>query len=49
MKSQISVVFHNLKNYDSHVVIQELGKFSLKVNVIPNALEQCMSSVSITS
>ena len=30
------VVLHNLKHYDSHLIMQELGKFNLKVNVIPN-------------
>ena len=38
-----SVVFHNLKNYDLHLIMQELGKFSLKINVIPNGLEKYMS------
>ena len=42
------VVFHNLKNYDSHLIIQELGKFSLKINVITNGLEKYMT-LSINS
>ena len=37
------VVLHNLKNYDSHIIIQELGKFNLKINVIPNGLDKYMS------
>ena len=36
-------VFHNLKNYDSHLIMQELGKFNLKIIVIPNGLEKYMS------
>ena len=40
---KIPVVFHNLKNYDSHFIMQELGKFNLKINVIPNGLEKYMS------
>ena len=35
---QIPVEFHNLKNYHSHFIMQELGKFSLKINVIPDGL-----------
>ena len=34
------VVFHNLKNYDSYLIMQELDKFNLKINVIPNELEK---------
>ena len=26
------VICHNLKKYDSHVIMQELGKFNLKIN-----------------
>ena len=37
---KILVVFQNLRNYDSHLIMQELGKFSLKINVIPNGLEK---------
>ena len=36
-------VFHNLKNYDSHLIMQELGKFNLKIIVIPNGSEKYMS------
>ena len=32
--------FHNLKNYDAHLIIQELGKFHFKINSIPNRLEK---------
>ena len=30
LNHKISVVFHNLENYDSHLIMQELGKFNLK-------------------
>ena len=43
MNRQIPAVFHNLKIYDSHLNMQELGKFNLKINVIPNGLEKYMS------
>ena len=36
LNHKIPVVFHNLKNYGSHLIMQELGKFNLKTNVIPN-------------
>ena len=34
------VVFLNLKNYDSHLIMVDLGKFNLKINVMPNGLEK---------
>ena len=37
------VIFHNLKNYDSHLIMQELDKFNLKTNVIPNELKKYTS------
>ena len=30
LNRKISVVFNNLKNYYSHLIMQELGKFNLK-------------------
>ena len=39
---KIPIVFHNLKNYDSHLIMKELGKFNFKINVIPNELEKYM-------
>ena len=43
LNHKIPVVFHNLKDYDSHLIMQELGKFNLKINVIPNGLEKYIS------
>ena len=37
---EIPVMFLNLKSYDSHLIMQELGKFNLKTNVTPNGLEK---------
>ena len=43
LNHQIPVVFHNLKDDDFHLIIQELGKFNLKISVMPNGLEKYMS------
>ena len=40
MNHKTPIVFHNLKNYDFNLSMQELGKFSVKLNVIPNGLEK---------
>ena len=35
-------MFLSLKNYDSHLIMQELDKFNFKINVILNGLEKYM-------
>ena len=40
---KLPVASHNLKNFDSHLIMQELGKFNLQINAIPNGLKKCMS------
>ena len=37
------VVFHNLKNYDSYLIVEELVKFNLKITVISNGIEKYIS------
>ena len=43
LSKKVSVVFHNLRGYDSHLIFSKLNKFNLKINVIPNGLEKCMA------
>ena len=43
LNHKIPVVFQNLKNYDSHLIMQKLDKFNLKINVIASGLEKYMS------
>ena len=43
MIEKIPVIFHNLRGYDSHLIIKEVSKFYLKVSVIPNGLEKYMA------
>ena len=43
LNQKIPVVFHNIKNYDSYLIMQELGKFNIKINIISNGLEKYMS------
>src|SRR6266581_4213600 len=41
---RIPVVFHNLRGYDSHLLMQKLGRFKDKtISVIPNNMEKYMS------
>ena len=41
LNHKISAMFRNLKNSD--LIMQELGKFSFKINAVPNGLENDMS------
>ena len=43
MTKKVPVIFHDLKYYDSHLIIQVIGKFDVKVNAIPNGLEKSMA------
>ena len=43
LNHKISILFHNLKNYDSHLTMQELGKINFKIHVISNGLGKYMS------
>ena len=40
---KIPVIFHNLKGYDGHLIMQEIGKFDQKIRVIPKNMETYMS------
>ena len=35
-------MFHNLKGYESHLIMQEIGMFDVKINIRPQGLEQSM-------
>ena len=43
LSKRISVIFHNLKGYDNHLIFSELNKFGVKISVIPNGLEKYMA------
>ena len=43
MTKKVPVIFHNLKGYDSHLIMQEIGKFDVKIGVIPSGLEKYMA------
>ena len=40
---KITVIFHNLRGYDSHLIFNELDKFDVKISVILNGLEKYMA------
>ena len=42
LNNKVLVVFHNLK-HDCYLIMQELGKFNLKINVMPNRFKKYVS------
>ena len=40
LSKTIPVIFHNRRGYDSHLIIKEISKFDVNINVIPNGLEK---------
>ena len=40
MTKNVPLMFHNLKGYDNHLIMQESGQFDVKVSVILNGLEK---------
>ena len=43
LTKKVPVMFHNLKNYASHLIFNELDKFDVKIKVMPNGLKKYMS------
>ena len=43
LTKKVSVIFHNLRGYDSHLIFSELSKLKVKISVIPNGLEKYMA------
>ena len=49
LTKKVPVIFHNLGGYDSHLILNELDKFDVKISVMPNALEKYMEFFGIKS
>ena len=43
LTKKVPVIFHNLRGYDSHLIFNELDKFDVKINAIPNGLEKYLT------
>ena len=43
LTKKVPVIFHNLRGYDSNLILNEFDKFDVKISVIPNGLEKYMA------
>ena len=43
MTKKFPVIFHNLRGYGNHLILNELDKFDVKISVTPNGLEEYMA------
>ena len=43
LTKKVPVIFHNLRDYEGDLVFDELRKFNVKIDVIPNRLEKYMA------
>ena len=43
LTKKVPVIFHNLKEYGSHLIFNELDKFDVTIDVIANGLEKYMT------
>ena len=40
LTKKVPIIFHNLRGYGSDLIMQEIGKFDVKINVKLNGLEK---------
>ena len=43
LTKNVPVIFHNLRGYDSHLIVNEVNKLDVKIDVIPKRLEKYMT------
>ena len=42
---KVPIIFHNLREYDSHLIIKQISNFDLRLDVISNGLEKHMALI----
>ena len=43
LTKKVSAIFHNMRSFDNHLILNELDKFDVKISVKPNGLEKYMA------
>ena len=46
LTKKVPIIFHNLRDYDGHLIMQEINNFNVNINVIPKVLEKGMAFVN---
>ena len=46
LTKKVLVIFHNLRDCDSHLTMQGIDKFDVKISVIPIGLEKHMAFIN---
>ena len=47
LAKKVRVIFHNLRDYHSHLFFREFDKFDVTISLIPNGLEKYMAFFKI--
>ena len=42
---KVPVIFHNLKEYDGHLIMKDLSNFDVNIDVVPYGLEKSMAII----
>ena len=45
MTKKVPTICHDLKDHDSQLIMQEIGKFDVKINVIQNVMNSNLDSL----
>ena len=43
LTKKVTVIMHNFRGYNSHLIFNEVDKFDVKISIIPNGLEKYMA------
>ena len=43
LTKKVPAIFYNLRRYDSHLLVEEIGKFNVKTNVLQNGFKKYMA------
>ena len=43
ISKKVPLILHNLRGYDSHLIIRKISNFNVKIDVVPNGLETYMA------